>query len=483
MTAPRGVLKVSIRCGLTIFAVAALTWVSYAGLHVNSSTAAFSYLLLILALAARAGLAESITGSLVSVLTYNYFFLPPIRTFTIADPENWIALTVFLITAITASQLSASARRRAQQADAREQEMHRMYEFSRALMLKDPDGTLAAQTTRKLTEVFGVSEAWFYDAIIDTCTGPVGANTLDTLRTVARTGRAWTAAGLIVVPVGLGGQRLGSLAVAGTSVPSPVTLNSIAQLVAIALETARAQQTATRMEAARENEQLKSTLLDALAHEFKTPLTSIKAATTSLLPRQDLDAPRRELITIIDEEADRLTNLVSDSIELARIGSEPVSLSSSPCTAEELIAAALGQLRMLIEDRHIDLRLDHTLPLLEVDRKLAELVLRQIIGNALKYSPPSSPILITAGRDRIFALLRIRNEGPGIPIGEQEAIFEKFYRSRDARGRVPGTGMGLAIAREIIESHGGRIWVESQPGTGVEFFFTLPLQESEVRGL
>lgn len=483
MTTISRILRVAARCLMTVLAVGAVTWLAFSGLHVNSSTAAFSYLLLILALAARAGLAESITASLASVVAYNYFFLPPVGTLTIADPENWVALVVFLVTAVTASQLSASARRQAKEADSREQEMHRMYEYSRALMLKDPDRTLASQATAKLTEIFGVSQACFYDADCDTATGSIGnvePFTVDALRNVAHTGVPWSSDGssAVAVPIALGGRRFGSLAVAGPAAPSTVALNSIAQLAAIAIETARAQQTATRMEAARQNEQLKSTLLDALAHEFKTPLTSIKAATSSLLPRPDLDNTSRELLTIVDEEADRLTSLVSDSIELAKIGTEPVSLSRSVCRADQLISAALSQLRLLIEDRPIELRLDNELPMLHIDRQLSELVLRQLIGNALKYSPPSSPIFLTAERDHNFALIRIRDAGAGIPRNEQEAIFEKFYRSPDARVRVAGTGMGLAIAREIIEAHGGRIWVESQPGEGAEFSFTLPLEET-----
>lgn len=477
-------LKAGLRCLLTIVAVCFLTWITYSGLHVNSSTAAFCYLLLILGLAARAGLAESITASVVSVLTYNFFFLPPIGTLTIADPENWVALIVFLVTAITASHLSASARRRAQQADAREREIHRMYEFSRALMLKDPDRTVASQAVHKLNEVFGVSEACFYDADEDSLTGPATESspvTTETMRSVARTGVGWSGAGksAAAVPVGLGGRLLGSLGVAGPALPSTVALNSVAQLLAIALQTSRAQEAASRLEAARQNEQLKATLLDALAHEFKTPLTSIKAATTSLLPQSGLDGTRFELLTIIDEETDRLNNLVSDSIELARLGSEPVTLSATSCSVEGLISAALCQLRILTEERTIDLRVGDHLNPVNVDRKLMELVLRQLIGNALKYSPPASPIAIRAETEDDFVSIRIGNQGAGIPKSEQEAIFEKFYRTRDSRRRIAGTGMGLAIAREIIGAHGGRIWVNSKPGEGAEFCFTLPFEKSE----
>ena len=470
-----------MQISLALVAVSLVTWVDFRQLHVNSSTAAFSYLLVILALAARTGLVASVAASLAGMLAYNYFFLPPIGTFTIADPENWTALVVFLVTAITASHLSSSARKRAEEAASREHELGRMYEFSRALMLRDPDRTIALQTTHQIREVFGFAEVCFYDLATDEVSGStpeIVACTPTTLRHVARTGEVWRQAnkeGGIAIPVGLGGRRLGSIGVAGPVASSEVALQAVAQLVAIAIERSHSQDAANRVEATRQNEQLKSTLLDALAHEFKTPLTSIKAATTSVLPRTNLDSTNRELITIIDEEADRLTRLVNDAIELARIGSGPVTLNREPCSAAELIASAVTQLRILLEDRELALSIEDDLLSLMVDRQLSELVFRQLIGNALKYSPPSSPIRVAVCGRVPMALIRIKNTGLGIPQGEQATVFEKFYRSKDTRTRVAGTGMGLAIAREIIAAHGGSIWVESNPNQGAEFSFTLPL--------
>ncbi len=476
-------LNLRIRIAASLAAVGAVTWIDSAGLHVNSATAAFSFLLVILALAARAGLAESIAASFASMVAYNYFFLPPIGTLTIADPQNWVALLVFLVTAITASQLSSSARRKAEEADSKQQELQRLYEFSRALMLRDPERTMESQTTQQMVELFGVQNVWFYDARTERITSyaaeesePMAA----VLRRVAEAGTIWTNRKdkSIAVPIGFGGRHVGSIGVAGSVLPSEVALQSIAQLIAIAIERERVQEIANRAAAARQGEQLKSTLLDALAHEFKTPLTSIKAATTSLLPRQSLDAVGRELLTIVDEEADRLTNLVSDSIELARLGTGPVLLKREPCSAEALVSSAVSQLRALFEGRQVKTDFEKDLPLLHADRKLSELVIRQLIGNALKYSPPSSTIQITATMEEQFAVLSVHNAGKHIPKPEQERLFERFYRSADARGRVSGTGLGLAIARDIVEAHGGKLWVESEPGKGISFSFTLPFLKS-----
>jgi two-component system sensor histidine kinase KdpD len=448
-------------------------------LHVNSPTAAFSFLLLILALATRFGLQESITASLASMLAYNFFFLPPIGTFTIADPQNWIALFVFLATAMTASQLSSSARRKAEEAALREQEVQRMYNFSRALMLRNEEQNLPDEITQKISQLFDVQDVSLYDREADSVfkTAALGSPLQESfLRDVARTGEMWRnpESGALIAPVRLGGPPLGSLGIAGTNRISEVALQAIAQLVAIALERARAQDVAARAEAARQNEQLKSTLLDALAHEFKTPLTSIKAAATTVLSRNALDPMEKDLLTVVDEEADHLNNLVTEAIELARIGAGPVKLHRQLCSADELISSAIAQLRRLAQERMLEVTVNRDLPPIEVDRKLCELALRQILDNALKYSPPSSLIQVTAESQADAILFGVFSAGPGIPKTEQALVFEKFYRGRDVRARVAGTGMGLTIARDIIETHGGRIWLKSESGKGVQFSFTLP---------
>jgi len=460
-------------------AVAALTAIDFRVVHANSATAAFSYLLLILGLATRAGLPESIAASFASTLAYNFFFLPPIGTLTVADPQNWVALVAFLVTAITASQLSTSARRKAEEAGFRQQELQRMYNFSRALMLKSDEPSLANQITRQISELFDAQDVWFYDCATNSVckiTTPPSPLEESLLREVGTGGQIWrkTERGALIVPVRLGGRCLGSLGVAGAAFVSEVALQAIAQLVAIAMERTRAQELTARAEAARQNEQLKSTLLDALAHEFKTPLTSIKAAATTVLSRNTLNEMERDLVSVVDEEADHLDRLVSEAIELARIGASPVTLHREPCSVDELISSAVTQLRRLSEGRVLELAIKRDLPLIEIDRRLSELALRQLLNNALKYSPPSSAIQVTAESQGDNVMLRVCNAGQGIPRSEQDLIFEKFYRGREARARIAGTGMGLTIARDIIEAHGGRIWLASEPAKGVQFSFTLP---------
>lgn len=461
-------------------AVAGLTAVDFRLLNVNSATAAFTYLLLILILATRVGLRESIIASFASMLAYNFFFLPPIGTLTIADPQNWIALLTFLATAIVASHLSSHARQKAEEAGARQQELQRMYDFSRALMLGDTERTLLQHAVQQISQLFEIEDVRLYYCETDSvCAITIVESCLadSLLRETAGSGRAWhsTDGSALIAPIQLGGHSLGSLGVAGRTKLSTVALEAVAQLIAIAIERARIQDSASRLEATRQNEQLKSTLLDALAHEFKTPLTSVKAAITTLLSRPH-STVESEFLDIINEETDRMTSLVNDSIELARIGSGPFRLHREPCAAKEVIYSVLPEFRILLEGRDLRVTIDDSLPSLSIDKKLTELVLRQLLNNALKYSPPGSPIQVSAElqREGTWVLVEVANYGPSIPKAEQPFLFEKFYRGSSVRTRIAGTGMGLSISRDIISAHGGRIWVQSEKGEGVQFCFTLP---------
>src|SRR6185295_13533914 len=208
----------------------------------------------------------------------------------------------------------------------------------------------------------------------------------------------------------------------------------------------------------------------------KTPLTSIKAAASSIL--DDELSSQRELATIIDEETDRLDSLVNETIWMARIEAGDLHLQKLPHPAGDFITTALEKLKILMKDREIQIVVTPDLPDILVDSELAGLALRQLVTNALKYSNPESPITIRAVLQDAFVKISVKDRGPGIPATELHRIFERYYRVHPAGG-VPGTGMGLAIARSIVLEHGGEIRVESTPGEGAEFSFTFPLAVRE----
>jgi two-component system sensor histidine kinase KdpD len=472
-----------VRAVAALALVAGVTYGYHKLFPVNATTVALSYLVVVLAVASAWGLLESILASLAGVLCFNYFFLPPVGTFTVADPENWVALFAFLVTSVVASQLSARAKQRALEATRRQQEMERLYELSRNLLLSD-DQPAAGRVAYQIARAFDVSGVAFYDRGADTVSR-AGARDVpvadERLRDVAVQGSGFhdLEAGATVLPVSLGGAPIGAIAILGGAI-SDTALHAIANLAAIEMERARSQAAAARADAARQNEELKALLLDALAHDFKTPLTSIKAAITALLGGARGDAGG-ELLTVIDEEADRLSALVTEAVQMARIEAGDVRLETSPQHVRDLVASALKKYRSALESRPLELELPDALPFVSADPQLAALALRQLIDNALKYSPPGSPVSIRAFQAEDSIVIAVADRGPGIGEGDRERIFERFYRAAHAPAAIPGTGMGLPIAREIAAAHEGRLWVESRPGGGSEFFLSLPCARQQDR--
>ena len=247
-------------------------------------------------------------------------------------------------------------------------------------------------------------------------------------------------------------------------------VRAIVNLIAITIEKARALEDASHAEAARQSEVLKSALLDSLAHDIKTPLTSIKAAVTSLLGTTSGD---RELLTIINEEADRLNQLAAEVVGMARIEAGKLHLEKEPVAVPELIAAALAELAPGLKGRALEVRVPDALPAAVADREFAGQVVKQFVENALKYSPEGSPIVVSAELKNGKIVIGVGDRGPGIEENERTRIFDKFFRGRRHRFETKGTGMGLAIAKGIVEAHGEKIWVESEPGQGAVFYFSL----------
>jgi two-component system sensor histidine kinase KdpD len=473
-----------VRIAIVIGIIAAITAVCFRIVPVNATTAGFAYLVAILFIAARWGLTEALVGSFAAVGCFNYYFLPPIRTFTVADPQNWVALIAFLATSITASHFSTQAKKRTLEAMDRQREMEKLYALSRSILLIEPSRPVPKQLAMQIAQSFAADAVTLYDRDSGEFfrAGPEDFHDSDgRLKQAAVEGTLFRDAAThsLVTSVRLGARPIGSLGIHGVAL-SDSALQGLSNLVAIGLERLRVQDAASRAEAARQSDELKSTLLDALAHEFKTPLTSIKAASTALLSTNALKPEQqRELLSIVDEETDRLSVLVTEAIQMARIEAGRVILRRESHTVQELVESALEKLRSVVEDRDVQVHIAAGLPPVWVDGELIEVALRQLIDNALKYSPAGSSISITAESKNNRVIVSVTDHGQGIPEAEQTRIFEKFYRAEASRQQIPGAGLGLVIAREIIHAHGGEIWVESKPGEGSTFQFTLPPSTKE----
>jgi len=471
--------------------VAAITFI-LVKIPVNPTTTGFAYLVTILLVAARWGLVESVTASAAAAFCLNYYFLPPVRTLNIADPHNWVALSAFLATSLVASQLSEVARRRNAQLQQRQTEMERLYALSRGIMLIDNEKPAGVQIAAEIVRIYDVASVTIYDKADDQAWSAgtdAGAAAAAALREVAVRGAAVgddtprsrmaqiTLAGRCIGAVAIEGKAGGGI---GSGTLSDPALNAITNLVAVGMEKAHSQELASRAEAARQSEQFKSTLLDAVAHEFKTPLTSIKAATSTILSSKMLtDEQRHELLTIIDQESERLTALVTEAIHLARVEAGRLHLARTLRDAGDLVQEALKQSSAIVGARPIEMRIRPSLPKIHVDAELFVVMLKQLLDNATKYSPVESPIRITAEASPDSLYVRIHNQGLGLSESERSMVFERFYRTPGARRNVPGTGMGLAIVQDIVRAHGGYIDVDSEPGVGTEFAIRLPLAKGE----
>lgn len=463
--------------------VGGVTFLYTRGVSVNNVTVALTFLLAVLVVATRWGLLEALAASVAGMLCFNYFFLPPIGTLTIADPQNWAALFAFVVTALIASELSARAQKQAVQSTRRQRELERLYTLSRNLLLLDSRGPLAQQIAHQVAQVFELPGVAFFDRLSDRIhrTGPHDIPVEDSkLRDAALQGTVFhdAAARTTVMPINLGGPPIGSLGVQGTSI-SEAALQSIASLTAITLERAHVQDVATRAEAARQSDELKSTLLDALAHEFKTPLTPIKAAVTSMLSDGCSSPTHQELLHIINEETDRLNTMLTEAIQMSRIEAGQVQLRRSPQSMSSLVRAQLERLAESLEGRKVAVEVPEDLPRVSADPEFIGIVIWQLLNNAVRYTPPGSPLTLRAHMEGSEVVVSLADRGPGISEPEQQRIFEKFYRGKAHRDRIPGTGVGLTIAQEIVRAHHGRIWVESQPGKGAKFSFSVPCAPKE----
>ena len=459
-------------------AVVAITALYTRVVHVNPTTVALTFLVSVLLVAAAWGLKYATYTSLIATACFNFFFLPPVGTWTIADPQNWIALAVFLTTGIIASHLSDKARRQADAAESRRREVERLYGFSQQLLVRENVFELLNKLPRQIVDEFGVTAAAMFLATRQQVYySDASAHSLisaDELKAISARGEPGgdLRRGVVFIPLRIGVRPVGSLAIIGRM--SRETLEAVGSMVAIAVERAAAVEKLSHAEAARESERLRSALLDAVTHEFRTPLTSIKAAASTMGSSIQLDeAARRDLVAVIEEETDRLNRLVGEAAEMAQLDAQQVQLDLEIQDIGAAVRVALAELKSTLDSRKVEVRVPSDLPRVRIDvQRIAE-VIRHLVENAAKYSPPDTPIHISAELAGRQVGVSVADHGPGIDDLEQSLIFEKFYRGRGQRG-VQGTGMGLPIARAIIEAHGGNIDVRSQLGRGSVFSISLP---------
>ena len=449
-------------------------------LHVNPTTVALIFLVVVLLASAYWGFRYALVLALVAAAAFNFYFLPPVGTFGIADPQNWIALFAFLITAFVASNLAERARSEAELAKQRRREVEQLYGLSQRLMATENVLELLNALPLYVQETFSVGGV----AVMAGDPPTVHRSLLDAafeesvLRSTLLRGEPITQAGVSYVPLRLGMRTVGALAVTGGYELSRETLDALGSLAGLAIERARALEALSKNRAEQEHERLRSALLDSVTHEFRTPLTSIKASVTALLSGAVPNDQGKELLTVIDEETDRLNRLVGEAAEMAQLDAGMFKLDLQLHFIQEALQPALEDARGALDNHPMEIAAAPDLPKVRIDVQRIREVLMHLLENAGKYSAPKVPVKITSEVMGGQLVTSVADRGPGIDSFEQSLIFEKFYRGQHQRYTSPGTGMGLAIAKVIVEAHGGTISVVSQLGSGSVFSFSLPLERN-----
>lgn len=480
---------------------------------VNSTTVSLSFLLIVLAASSAYGLGPGIIASVAGMFCFNFFFLPPFGTLTIHGSENWVALFVFLVTAVTASQLSSAARSRARDAERRREEVWKLYELSKDIIAKPDSDTAVSSIARQVLEVFqfgycaifapdsvqewrclaiavdGASPTTFSPNKPDIKKAFIEGEVQFFVSTGSRRKRKPAGGpdrgrGTAYAPLKVGVKPIGVMVLTSSTLEQG-TIEAIAALVALALERARFLKEVSHTEALRQSDELKSALLASVSHDLRTPLTSIRAAVDNLLQEEIEwdEAALHEFHLIISEEVSRLTRLVQNLLEMARIEAGQLRLSKEWTSIEELFSNVLDRCSASIRDHRVVLNIDSGQSLVRIDSRLIAEALTNLVENSAKYSPSDSQILLRALAEDDKLTISVSDQGPGVAPDERDRIFDKFYRSnRLSERRSGGTGMGLAIVRGIIEAHGGKIWLESDPGQGATFAFTVPVEWKQAAG-
>ncbi len=477
----------------SIVTLAAVTAALQALHDVSPTTVALALLLVVLGAATLARLRVAIVVSIVAMLTLNFFFLPPVGTFTIADPQNWIALVAFLIVAVIASNLSAAAQDRAREAIARRNEVTRLFDLTRDVLLTTETASALDVLARHVARRFelervaiclpsdhgwrihqGASEEVSIDEnVLNTALAKARGTLEFDAHQRAYGGHIRVGANneVSIVPLRHGTRPVGLLAAASPSLDIG-TLDAVAGVVAIAIERAQFLAERDAAELVRQKADLGATLLASLSHDLRTPLTAIKAAVENL--RGELTAEdRRVQAGAAMAELDRLTRLFQDILDMARIDAAAIHVERQWVAAADVVDAATALVRHTLEGHALSVDADTDMTV-EIDPRLASVALSHLLENAALYSPPAKEIVVAARVERDGLHVSVTDQGPGLDPAELDHLFERFYRGRTARQATFGTGMGLSITRGLLAAAGGRVWAENVPGAGARFSIVVP---------
>ena len=434
------------------------------------------YLLIVVATALLCGFWQAVIVSLSAVGVQAYFTAHRPAELA-ADPVHSVTLVAFVLVALTVSRLSARVTNHAREAESRGGQMHDLYEFTRRTLQMNLHVEPGPQLAELVHEIFALEAVAVFDADLHAVyqAGFWAVDPLETAQNVYyfETSDDDPETGLGRRVVRLGTVPVGSLLVRGET--SPLVNNAIASLIAITFDRYRAFANESRIETERRTEQLRATVLDSLAHAYKTPLTAIRAASTGLGEMGHLSQGQAELVALIDEQAGLLGDLTTRLLTTARLDSgEEVAFQAATVGVASLIEEVVTSLGDRLASMKVVVDLENDDLVLSCDRQLIVMLLTQYIDNACKYSIFGTAITIRAVRARAEVIFSVHSIGPVIPMADRERIFDRYFRSSTSSNRAPGTGIGLSVAKRVALLHGGYVWVTSDQAEGTTFFAAIP---------
>jgi two-component system, OmpR family, sensor histidine kinase KdpD len=415
------------------------------------------YLLAVVIVSAFWGAWLGIATAVMSAAAFNFFHIPPVGRFTIADSRNWIAVVTFFVAAILTSTVSERARSRAIEAERRRAEADLTAEMAQLLLGRSGVDDALALIGRRLAQMFEL---------------PWATIALDDQRGDARR---------TAIPLIAGGRRLGTLLIPA-GIPARLTTRlrerivpTLSALLGMVLERERLVAEAVQTEGLRRSEAVKTAVLRAVSHDLRSPVTAMVAAGAAVRAPDLSAAERDELGGLVVEEGARLARLIDDLLDLSKLEAHTAAPRIGECSIEEVIEAALAAQP---READFDVRIDPEVDTVRADFVQIERVLANLMENGRRYAD-GEPVIIRARPVGDRVVIRVIDRGPGIASEDQERIFEPFYRAEDGGEAHPGSGLGLAIAKGFVEANGGRIWVESTPGQGSAFAIELPTGTGE----
>ena len=470
-------------CLLGLLGIAGCTWIFF-GLGQNLGSVGFLYLVFVVLTALYGGFWQATLVSVVAAACLDYFFDEPIFSFTVVRVSNWVELGVFEFTAVIISQLSNRAHRRELEAIAERRDTARLYQTARRILLFENPSDLGNRVCSAIRETFELRHVVLFEADSGSVSESGEATGEERQSLVSRCREAYlgdtefadAGARSHVHPLRFGLRPTGAVALSGQGL-TPLIATALASLAANALERARALERQCEAEAGRQAEQLRTAVLDALAHKFKTPLTVIRTASSGLPAVGPLSGPQRELVSLIDQEARMLNDLASRLMGAPSLDVKEFQPQPEPLLLSRLIKEAIQELDHAGDRQRFRVAAATPEPPVFADRQLILTALAQLVDNALKYSRPGS--LIDAGIEAGSAevVLKLRSEGLVVSDVDSERIFNRFYRAPGAERFSAGTGLGLSIVKTIAEDHAGKVWAVGEPDYGSVFAFALPLMQ------